>query len=143
MPTVEPVEDAELLLAEAFVDADAFVRSAAAGFAEQLRGLDRAHVGAGQHHLGPAVFVCSRKPSPKRLRLLAAERRKRHVDVAALHVDAGEAGFGRAIAGNVAGALPMAHHPQNRGPARGHGTACRLDFAISGSTAAVRGGSGH
>ena len=60
------------------------------------------------------------EPVAERGRLLLAERRQRHIDVAAGDVDALQPLGMRRVARDVAGALAVADQPQHRRPARRH-----------------------
>jgi len=112
----QAVEDAELLFAQALVTADRLVGIGATGLAEQARGLAGPHISAGQDDVGPFVTLAIGEPAAQRLRLPLAQVGQLHVDVAQIEVDPQHPlGMG-GVAGDVAGALTMAHDPQARGP---------------------------
>ena len=117
----QPVEDAELALAQPLVD-DRPGRAAGerAGLADDLGGLARPHVGRGEDDLGPLVARQSGKPAAGRLGLAKAELGERHVDVADVDVDLVRAGLVGGVAGDIALALPVPHQPQPLGPILPH-----------------------
>ena len=117
----QPVEDAELALAQPLVD-DRPRRAAGqrALLADDLGRLPRADIGRGQDDLGPFVARQRGEPAAGRFGLLDAELGQRHVDVAHVDVDLVRAGLVGGVARDIALALPVPDQPQSFGPVLAH-----------------------
>ena len=112
----QPVEDAELPLAQPLVDDHRHVET---GRLEgDLGRLPGADVGRGPHDGRLLVRRLLRGPAAERRGLPPAELGQRHVDVAVGQVEPLEARGLGGVAGDVAGALAVAHDPQAGGPRR-------------------------
>ena len=117
----EPVEDPELLLAQALVGDEIEQRVGdAAGLADQPGGGFGPAIGRGQHHVGPLGRRHLGEPPSDRRGLALAERAQRHVDVAPGDVDMGVPRRLRGVPGDVAGALAVPHDPDPVRPALLH-----------------------
>ena len=117
----QPVEDAELALAQALVD-DRLARllGDAARLADRLGGLAGADIRRGEDDLGPLALRQRGEPAAERAACSLAELAQRHVDVAHVDVDHAEAGRIGGVARDVAGALPVADDPELFGPSLSH-----------------------
>ena len=84
----QPVQDAELLLAQPLVGGKRHSVLVDPGlFQKQQRGRPSAQVGRTQHHIGTLFRRQIAKPSAKRARLLLSQCRKRRIDIACHDVD--------------------------------------------------------
>ena len=144
----EPVENAELLLAQPFIDDGAAVRLDSALVGDVGCGLASSQVGRGKDCGWPAVGAEAGEPSAKGGRLFVTEWAERNVDVALGDLDHRAAGRVGGVPGEIAGALTVADNPQVVGPAagnafgrRGHrtGLKCKARARRPGAVAA-RGG---
>ena len=110
--TGQPVEDAELLLAQALVD-DQFRRALgeAADGAEQLRRLLAPGDKARSARRWALIRWHRAEPPAERQRLLLAEAAKGHIGIPDRDVDLWQAGGIGRVACDIAGALPMSDDP--------------------------------
>ena len=72
-PGRQPVQDAEFLFTEPFIEADFVTRASAPSVAKQLRGLERAKIGGRQQYVRALILCPARKPMTQRARLITAK----------------------------------------------------------------------
>ncbi len=117
----QPVEDAELALAQALVDGVFDEgRIEAAVFPDDLGRPLRPLIGRGQDDLGPAVGRKVAEPGAQGLRLHHTPVAERDIDIPLLDGDPRRSGRVGGVARDVAGALAVTHHPEVFGPSRSH-----------------------
>ena len=131
----QPIEDAELALAQALVGRPRMDVSQLPG--DRLGGLARAPERRVEHHLRP-LLEC-REPRPECVRLFVPKVAQRHVDVAHVEVDPRHARRVRSLSGDVAGALPVTDDPQAFGPVLERGCCHRGSKRGRGDGCAARG----
>jgi cation diffusion facilitator family transporter len=108
----QPIEDAELLLAQPFVEADGHVARRTAAGPESLGSLERAPIRRREKNLRPRAFRLAGEPMPQRRRLLLSQTAERDVCVANREFDTVHGGFMGSVARHVAGALSVPHDDQ-------------------------------
>ena len=111
--TRQPVEDAELLLAQPLVDDQLRrVLSDAADRADQLRRRLRAAIRRDQHDVRTLIRRQGREPPAKGDRLLLAQAAQGDVGISDRNVDLCQSGGVCCVTCDIAGALPMSNDPK-------------------------------